>query len=33
MCGRFAFEHEWPALLDLYELPVEEVETLRLAST
>jgi len=24
MCGRFTFEHEWPAFLDLYHLPAEE---------
>lgn len=21
MCGRFTFEHEWPAFIDLYDLP------------
>lgn len=23
MCGRFSFEHEWPAFIDLYDLPWE----------
>lgn len=23
MCGRFTFEHEWPAFIDLYDLPWE----------